>query len=435
MIGSRVTRSASQASWPEAPSGVGRSVHCVFGSGETFVEGQSRWSAWLAAPRLWRCMFNRYVRLMAGSWSSRPQPGTPLDATLRRLVVVFRILGWLWMLLLVVLTLFADSGATGSIVVGAAVMATAWTAVVLLVAARTDYLGSLWFVALDGVVVLVVGAASTAANADDLFHGGYLIAWIVLAAYGGGRVWALVAAMLLTFEQVVVHLAEGKGLVATAGGVVFFVLAYVVGWSIDSLRQLSAERTAALDALAAEHAAAVRADERARLADQMHDTVLQTLHALRLSASDPDEVRYLSRQQERDLRRSIAELRSRYEHSYRVALLSVRDEVEGMYRVEIDPVLRSDMEMTDRYQVLVDAAREALLNAAAHSGAGTVELFSEQSEASQVVYVKDRGSGFDLDRLSPHRGMGRAIERVEQLGGTVEVTSVLGEGTECTITL
>jgi len=93
------------------------------------------------------------------------------------------------------------------------------------------------------------------------------------------------------------------------------------------------------------------------------------------------------------------------------------------------------MEMTDRYQVLVDAAREALLNAAAHSGAGTVELFSEQSEASQVVYVKDRGSGFDLDRLSPHRGMGRAIERVEQLGGTVEVTSVLGKGTECTITL
>ena len=135
------------------------------------------------------------------------------------------------------------------------------------------------------------------------------------------------------------------------------------------------------------------------------------------------------------MRREIATLRSPYERSYRVALLSARDEVEGMYKVEIDPVLRSDTQMSEQTQVLVDAAREALLNAAAHSGATKIDLFSEDSESLHVVYVKDRGSGFDLERLTPHRGMGRAITRIEQLGGTVEITSIKGEGTECTITL
>ena len=384
---------------------------------------------------LWPSGWNRYVDAVAGSWSSRPKLGTPLDAALRRLVVVFRILGWLWMSLLVVLTLAADAGANQSIVVGSAITATLWTGVVVLVAARTNYLGSWWFVVTDGVVVLGIGAASTVSGAEDLFHGGYLIAWLVLAAYGGGRLWALGGAVLLTVEQVVVHVADGRGLVATGGSVVFFIFAYVVGWTTDSLRKLSAERTAALEALEEERAASVRADERARLADQMHDTVLQTLHALRLSAEEPDEVRYLSRQQERELRREIATLRSPYERSYRVALLSARDEVEGMYKVEIDPVLRSDTQMSEQTQVLVDAAREALLNAAAHSGATKIDLFSEDSESLHVVYVKDRGSGFDLERLTPHRGMGRAITRIEQLGGTVEITSIKGEGTECTITL
>jgi len=174
-----------------------------------------------------------------------------------------------------------------------------------------------------------------------------------------------------------------------------------------------------------------RADERMRLADHMHDTVLQTLHALRLNADDPDEVRYLARQQERDLRRAIATLRSSYVDSYRVALLAARDEVEAMYRVEIDPVLRSDIEMSDRLSTIVDAARESMLNAAKHSGSSTVELFSERSADSMVVFIKDRGIGFDVARISPHRGIGRCIDRVQTLGGLARVSSVVGQGTEC----
>ena len=370
---------------------------------------------------------------MAAKWWSRPQPGTDLDATLRRLVVWFRLLGWLWMTLLVVLTLVSDDGADRGIVFSAAAVATVWSVVTVAIAAKTDYLGTWWFVALDGAIVLCIGAASTISGADELFHGGFLVSWIVLAAYAGGRAMALAAAVLLTVEQVVVHLLDGRGLIPTAGSVIFFVFALIVGWTTDALRASDAERVKAVSALEEERAANVRREERAMLADQIHDTVLQFLHALRLHADEPDQVRSLARQQERDLRRAVAWLQSEYDDSYRVALLRARDDVESMYPVEIDPVLRSDAEMSTELRTVVDAAREAMLNAAAHSGSSSIELFSDTADASVVIYVRDRGSGFDPMRLSPHRGIGRCIERVAAAGGELSIQTAVGEGTECKI--
>jgi signal transduction histidine kinase len=370
---------------------------------------------------------------MAAKWWSRPQPGTDLDATLRRFVVWFQLLGWLWMMLLVVLTLVSDEGVDTAIVVYAAAVATAWTVATVAVAMKSNYLGTWWFVALGGVVVLFVGAASTLSGAEDLFHGGFLISWIVLAAYAGGRAMALAAAVLLTVEQVVVHIADGRGLVPTAGSVIFFVFALIVGWTIDALRASDAERAEAVSALEQERTASVRREERAMFADQIHDTVLQTLHAVRVHAHDPDQVKYLARKQERDLRRAVATLQSKYDNSYRVALLEARDDVESMYPVEIDPVLRSDAEMSAQLHAVVDAAREAMLNAAVHSGSTSIELFSDTSDGSVVVYVRDRGIGFDPVRLSPHRGIGRCVERIAAAGGELSIRTTVGEGTECKI--
>jgi len=342
-------------------------------------------------------------------------------------------LGWLWMMLLVVLTLVSDDRVNRTVVVSAAVVATVWTVVTVVVAAKTNYLGTWWFVSADGVVVLFIGAASTLSGAEDLFHGGFLVSWIVLAAYAGGRLLALAAAVLLTVEQVAIHVADGRGLVATAGSVIFFVFALIVGWTVDALRASDAERVAALSALEQERAASVRREERAMLADQIHDTVLQFLHALKLHAEDPDQVRYLARQQERDLRRAVAALQSEYDDGFRVALLEARDDVESMYPVEIDPVLRSDAAMTALLRTVVDSAREAMLKAAAHSGSSSIELFSDMSTGSVVVYVRDRGTGFDLQRLSPHRGIGRCIERIASAGGELSIQTSAGEGTECKI--
>ncbi len=391
----------------------------------SLISAISRQSLWLS----------RYIGAMAGKWSSRPEPGTGLDSTLRGVVVGFRILGWAWMMLLVTLTLLSDDAADPTVVIGAATLGTLWAAVTVLIGWRTNELGSLWFVLSDGVVVLVIGAASTASGAEDLFHGGYLISWVLVAAYGGGLIAALGASVALTIEQVVVHVLDGRGLVPTAGSVIFFIFALIVGWAFDALRLYDHRRRDAEADLVQEQAEAARWEERFVLADQLHDSVLQTLHAIRLTAEDPGEVRHLARSQELELRRTIAEMRSRFDDSFRAALLGARDDVEDLYRIEIDAVIRGDAEVTDELWLIVDAAREAMVNAAKHSSDDKIELFSEIVNDTLSVYIRDRGTGYDTGQVDRTRGIGRHIAKVEDAGGETTITSQLGAGTEITLTM
>lgn len=377
----------------------------------------------------------QYIGDMAVTWWSRPESGTGLDSTLRGVVVGFRMLGWAWMMLLVILTLASDDLAEPGIVVGAATLATLWAAVTVFVGWRTDALGSLWFVLADGFVVLLIGAASTASGAEDLFHGGYLLSWIMVAAYAGGLIAALGASVVLTIEQVVVHLVDDRGLLPTAGSVMFFIFALVIGGAFDAVRLLDQRRRAAEADLVHERAEAARWEERFVLADQLHDSVLQTLHAIRLNADNPGEVRHLARSQERELRRTIAEMRSRYDDSFGAALMGARDEIEDLYRIEIDIVLRHDAELTEGLWCVVDAAREAMVNAAQHSGGDKIELFSEIVDDTVTVHVRDRGAGFDASRLDPARGISRHLAKVEESGGTSTITTRPGDGTEITLTM
>lgn len=335
------------------------------------------------------------------------------------------------MMLLVVLTLISDNQADPRIVIGAAVLSTFGLTVLAIVAWRTAFLGSWWFVTLDGVIALVVGAASTMAGAEELFHGGYPMSWIVLAAYAGGRLASLSAAALVTVEQVAVHLADGRGEVPTGGNVIFFVFAFLVGWTFDALRTSDAARRAAVFELEQERVAAARREERVHLADRLHDTLQQSVHAITLHADDADQVRRLAREQERLLRRALAALQSEHELSVRVALLEARDDVETMYDVDVTVVLRFDAAMDEKLQILVDSAREAMLNSAHYSGVETIHLYSDLSDGFATVSVVDRGVGFDTSTLTPHRGLGRFRQRLEDIGGELTINSDEVSGTRC----
>ena len=372
---------------------------------------------------------------MAVTWSSRPEPGTGLDSTLKGVVVGFRILGWAWMMLLIALTLASDADADRRIVIGAALLGTVWAAVTVLISWRTEELGRLWFVLADGLVVVLIGAASTASGAGDLFHGGYLLSWVVVAAYAGGLIAALGASVVLTIEQIVVHMVDDRGLVPTAGSVIFFIFAIVVGSAFDAIRVLDQRRRATEAELVNERAEAARWEERFALADELHDSVLQTLHAIRLAADDPSEVRHLARSQGRELRRTIAEMQSRFDESFGAALLGARDEVEDLYRVEIDAVIRSDAELTEELWTIIDAAREAMVNAAKYSSDHKIELFAEIVDDRLAVFVRDRGVGFDPSRVDPAHGIGRHIAKVEAAGGEGTISSRPEEGTEVTYTM
>jgi len=367
------------------------------------------------------------------SFSKRGSGG--LEATLRRMVVVFRFLGLIWMLILVAVTVLADPPPVMWIVWAAVGLAIFWTLLTALIAGTQPKFmaGWTWFT-LDTFAMLAIGAASVASGADELFHGGLPLSLVFTGALLGGLPGSLIAAVLLGVEQFAVHVIADLGAVRAAGSVIFFVVGAIVGWTFDKLRDYDLARQAAQDELAAEQAAVVLHEERAALADRLHDSVLQTLHAIRMGADDPSQSRYLARRQERELRRNIEEWRSEFRQSFRASLLAVRDEVEDTHRVEIEAVIRDDAQINPSLTAAIEAAREAMANAAKHSGSHNISLYSEFANSEAHIHVRDAGSGFatEAQRSRVHE---RLAGRVENVGGLVEIDTAPESGTEVKITV
>ena len=378
--------------------------------------------------------------------------GRSVDATLRRVAVICRLLGWSWMVLLSTITLASDDNASAGVVVGALAIATIWTAVTFGAARSHRTFSSARFVVADGVVAAIVLLSSTIAGSEHFFHGGYPMSWLGIAAYAWGFRDTVLGSVALALEQGVVELAAGSGVVPIAGSVTFMVFGIVAGWSFSALREADRERLEARESLDLEQQERARFEERAELANRLHDSVLQTrcvalrcvalrCVALRREAGPRSgscaerQVRYLARRQERELRGTIDEYRSPYDPSLRAALLHHCGEIEDLYKVEVDVVIRGDAEVDDRYDVAIGAARAALINAAKHSGRLDIYVYAELSQSRAKVYVRDRGVGYDVT-AAPQRGVLHSLtEPVEAAGGSVEIKTAPGEGTEVVITM
>ncbi len=205
-------------------------------------------------------------------------------------------------------------------------------------------------------------------------------------------------------------------MVVTIGG-----LALVTGpWWMRMMTTLSLER-----------AERIRSQERADIAAHLHDSVLQTLALIQRNAASPREVARLARGQERTLRTLLYGTRTA-SGQFAEELRVVAAEVEDAYAVSVDVVLVGDAPLNDDLAALVAAAREALVNAARHSGVDAVSVYAEFEPEQVSVFVKDRGAGFELDEIGADRQgvRGSIIGRVERHGGTVQVTSTRGAGTE-----
>ena len=357
-----------------------------------------------------------------------------VSGTLRRITTLFRLLGWVWLMILAALTLLDDPDASAPVVIATMCLATGWTALTVGMARPPNPLGAPWFVIADFAVALAIAAASTIAGAEDLFHGGYPMSTLAVAAYGFGMRGALTTSLILTAEQAVTHQIDERGLIPAAGSIVFIFVAVILGWAFDELRAQERRLLQTRDELDEAQRAESRQRERADLANRLHDTVLQTLGALRRDAEDPQQVRYLARRQERQLRRTISEYRSPYSHSARAELQGICDEIEDVYRIEIDAVIRGDADMDHCCEAILAAAREALVNSAKHSGVDKVDLYAELDTDRTRIHVKDRGSGFDPATSATGRGLDHGLrQRVQDVGGAVTIFTPPEGGTEVAI--
>ena len=216
-------------------------------------------------------------------------------------------------------------------------------------------------------------------------------------------------ASIETINAVLVVLVVGAGFALITGPI----------W-VKMVRDLSVERRER-----------IRAQERSELAAHLHDSVLQTLALIQRNADAPREVARLARGQERELRTLLYGDRAAT-GMFASAVRAVAAEIEDSYAIHVDAVVVGDTTLDADLQALVQAAREAIVNAAKHAGVGTVDVYAEVEESEVLLYVRDRGRGFDPSAVPDDRqGLrGSVRERVERHGGTVRLRSAAGEGTE-----
>ena len=183
-------------------------------------------------------------------------------------------------------------------------------------------------------------------------------------------------------------------------------------------------------ALADTRAAEIREAERADIAAHLHDSVLQTLTLIRKRADEPETVARLARSQERELRAWLYTDRPAPGTSVADAFTDLAGEIEDRYGVAVDAVCVGDRAPDRDTEVIVAAAREALSNAVRH-GAPPVSVYAEIGPERLEVFVRDRGPGFDIDRIPPDRhGVRESIvSRMARHGGRAVVRR-LEAGTE-----
>ena len=367
----------------------------------------------------------------------------PVDETLRGVVVTYRLLVLVWLYILIGVTVVRGSPGDRWVLAGTVVLGTVWAGVTIWAGRAGKRLGSRTFVALDGVVALGLSAAGLIAGAEDFVSGGWPASWLFTVAFAFNMRWAIGASLILVFEHVLLHIAHELDDIRIAGTFMFIVFAVIVGWAFDSLRErerlrleLQSELSREREALDKEREATARHEERASLARHLHDEVLQTFHAIDLKAEEPSQVRYFVRRQTRELRRTIEEFRSPYEKSFRASLLRGRDAVEDLHTgVKINEVIRTDAQVTPALEAALGAAREAMMNAAKHSGSSQVDLYSEIEDGIAVINIRDRGRGFDPGAVSDG-GIAMAItQRVRDVGGDVEIKTGSDRGTQVNITV
>jgi signal transduction histidine kinase len=186
-----------------------------------------------------------------------------------------------------------------------------------------------------------------------------------------------------------------------------------------------------------ERSTRIRSEERAEMAAHLHDSVLQTL-ALIQRAPASREMASLARTQERELRAWL------YGRAPTLAGARLRDAIDAMagrvereQQVKVEAIVVGDSDLDERTSALVAAVGEATLNAARHSGATEVSVYVEVEDGATSAYVRDLGSGFDPDKVAAdRRGIADSIMgRLERHGGTAQVTSRPGAGTEVVMRL
>ncbi len=192
--------------------------------------------------------------------------------------------------------------------------------------------------------------------------------------------------------------------------------------------------------------------ERTRLAQELHDTLEQTMTGIALQLDmvashfekNPGNAshhlklaRNLMKQSQVYLRDSVRGLRSRAAEQFNLAnaLVTSSRQIAGNAGVcvEVETTGEGDSLSEIVEENLLRIGQEAMTNVVKHSDASLVKIDLQFSPQRVVLQIKDDGKGFAPDHCAGpddgHFGLLGMTERAERMGGHVLITSAPGRGT------
>ncbi len=236
----------------------------------------------------------------------------------------------------------------------------------------------------------------------------------------------------------------------------------IVGWIENRLVTLErqqqeqlAEANRSLRDYALTSEKLAQTQERNRLARELHDTLAHTLSGVSVQLEairalfdrDPPAARQMLNQAlvsaksgMAETRRALVDLRSSELESYGLTralrnLAAVTAERGGLAQdVRLEKGL--DMLPEDIAHCLYRCAQEALENSLRHAGASEISVHLASRDGEVLLAVSDDGAGFDPDTIDQnHLGLRGMRERVEMLGGQLDIHSARSVGTRVRIRL
>lgn len=200
-----------------------------------------------------------------------------------------------------------------------------------------------------------------------------------------------------------------------------------------------------------------RLAERTRIAQDLHDTLLQGIYSAsihfdladnRLQEDSPAKPAVqrgldLLRQVSQEGRKALRSLRSTHSTSdsleHALSLLpkefTLPDSIDFLVTTEGDSRVLRPLVRDEAYLI----AREAVINAFRHARPSRIEIEVDYASRNLCILVRDNGCGIDPQMLKTgregHWGLSGMRERAEKTGGTLEVSSRIDNGTEVKLSI
>jgi two-component system CheB/CheR fusion protein len=222
----------------------------------------------------------------------------------------------------------------------------------------------------------------------------------------------------------------------------------------ETLEQRVAARTAQTRMLASALSVA-EARERERLARVLHDDLQQLLYSelirlemlvAGLEQDKPLNFRELVTGMKELMHRAVDVTRALVTQMNAPAVASDRvgeavewlaQQMKELHGLEVtitgDGAVR--MASRERRALLLELIRELLFNIVKHAGVKQARVMLEQKDGMLVVRVEDDGTGFDVtavqgqDAVPPQLGLFSVAQRLQVIGGQLEIESTPGDGT------